>query len=234
MRILFAPAIVAVLLCAGCIVTTNTGPTQYDSRAFERQDAKQLRLELHMGAGDLRVGTGTSKLLQSYFTYNVESWKPEIRESRTGESADITISEPSGTHAHAGNVKYEWDLRLPEDVPLDLITHFGAGQARLDLGALTLQHVEVHMGVGQLQMDLRGSPKQSYNVDVHGGVGQATIWLPGSVGVYAEAHGGIGEISVHGLRKVGGHYENDAYDSAKTRVHVTVNGGIGQITLNGE
>jgi len=233
MRRKWIPLACGTLLLSGCVITTVTGPTQYDSRSFERQGAKELRLELHMGAGDLRVGTGTSKLMQTYFTYNVASWKPEVRESRNGTLADFVISEPEGTHSHSGNVKYDWDLRLAEDVPLDFTVHFGAGEAHLDLGALDLRNVTVHMGVGELQMDLRGTPKEDYNVEIHGGVGEATVWLPSNAGVYAEAHGGIGEISARGLRKVGSHYENDAYETAKVKVHVNVNGGVGQITLIG-
>lgn len=233
MRTLWIPPAAALLLSA-CTVTTTTGPTQYDSRSFDRNGATQLRLELHMGAGDLRVGTGTDRLMQAYFTYNVPSWKPEVHESHSGDSASIAIDQPSGVHGLSGNNKYEWDLRLAQDVPVDLIAHFGAGEAHLDLGGLMLRNVEVHMGVGELQMDLRGNPKQDYNVEVHGGVGQATIWLPSSAGVYAVAHGGIGEISARGLQKVGDHYENEAYSTAKTRIHVNVSGGIGQITLIGD
>jgi len=233
MRWQWVPLLGGTLLLSGCVITTGTGPTEYESRSFERQGAQQLQLELHMGAGDLRVGSGTSKLMQTYFTYNVAQWKPEIRDSRTGNLASIVISQPEGMSSPQ-NMKYEWDVRLAQDVPLDLTAHFGAGDAHLDLGSLDLRSVTVHMGVGELQMDLRGSPRQDYNVEVHGGVGEATIYLPTDAGVYADAHGGIGEISVRGLHQVGGHYENDAYDTAKVKVHVNVNGGIGQITLIGD
>jgi hypothetical protein len=228
------PLLAAATLLAGCVITTVTGPAQYESRSFDRQSVGHMRLELHMGAGDLRVGSGTSKLMQTYFTYNVPSWKPEIRQSGSPSQADFTISQPEGIQNLGGNNKYQWDVRLAQDVPLDLVVHFGAGQARLDLGALTLHDVEVHMGVGQLEMDLRGHPAKDYNVEIHGGIGQATVWLPSSAGVYAEAHGGIGEISTRGLHKTGGHYENDAYETAKVKVHVQITGGIGQITLIGD
>ena len=42
---------------------------------------------------------------------------------------------------------------------MDLKVHFGAGEARLDLGSLDLRSVAVDMGVGKLQMDLHvGQP----------------------------------------------------------------------------
>jgi len=116
-------------------------------------------------------------------------------------------------------------------VPVDLIAHFGVGESQMDLGSLDLRRVEVQMGVGELHMDLRGKPKHDYDVRIHGGVGEATIHLPHDVGVYASGRGGIGEIHTEGLRRQGDHWVNDAYNDAKVRIHVDVEGGIGEITL---
>jgi hypothetical protein len=51
------------------------------------------------------------------------------------------------------------------------------------------------------------------------------------VGVYATGRGGIGEIHTEGLRRQGDHWVNDAYDDAKVRIHLDVEGGIGEIRL---
>lgn len=223
------------LFLCGCVVSPeHAGPKRYDTRTFERGSVKELHLDLHMGAGDLSVGTGTSKLAQAYFTYDVPEWKPEIRYDPQGARADLSIRQPSQHGAHFGSTDYEWDLRLGQDVPLYLNANFGAGKAQLHLGSLALRDVQVHMGVGEIDVDLRGSPKNSYNVEIHGGVGEATVHLPGGVGVYAEASGGIGSIDVENLQKTGGHWVNDAYDHAAVRIHVTVEGGVGSIRLIGE
>jgi N-terminal domain of toast_rack, DUF2154 len=220
-----------LLLLTSCVaVREPTGPTQYDSRAIEPDNSELVRVTLHMGAGNLKVGTGTSKLAQAYFTYNVPGWKPIV----TYTPGDLTIRQPGESHPHFGNVKYEWDVRLSRQVPMNLEVHFGAGEAQLDLGPLDLRDVEVHMGVGQMRMDLRGNPTHDYNVQIHGGVGEATVKLPVKAGIYATATGGIGEIRVRGLRKMGDHWENDAYDTSKVKVRVDVKGGIGRIELIGD
>jgi predicted membrane protein len=224
-----------LLFLSGCIITTDrTGPMQYDTRSFERGTQEELHLDLNMGAGDLKVGTGTRKLAQVYFNYNVAEWKPEVREDRQGTRVNLTIRQPGHSRSHFGSTKYEWDLRLSEDVPLYLHANFGAGQAQLDLGSLPVRDVDVNMGVGQLNMDLRGNPKHDYNVRIHGGVGEATVHLPANAGVYAEASGGIGSIEARNLRKESGHWVNDAYEHASVRIHVTVEGGVGEIRLIGE
>ena len=117
-----------------------------------------------------------------------------------------------------GNAKYDWDLRLNNEIPIDLLLHFGAGKARLDLGSLNMRSIEVEMGVGEIEMDLRGTSKRDYSVRIRGGIGEATVYLPANVGVYAKAEGGLGEIKVRGLRRENQHWVNDWYDSAKPQV----------------
>jgi predicted membrane protein len=212
----------------------TSGPVQYDSAALEKDRSELVRVNLAMGAGSLKVGSGTQKLLQAYFTYNVPSFKPEVVYTPSGGTADLTVRQPSGNHAHFGNTKNEWDLRFNQDVPLEITTNFGAGDAQLDLGSLALRSVSVQMGVGQLQMDLRGNPKHDYAVDIHGGVGEATVRLPSNVGLYLEAAGGIGAVDVKGLRKENGHWVNDAYAQPGVKVRVDVHGGIGEIKVIAE
>jgi predicted membrane protein len=112
--------------------------------------------------------------------------------------------------------------------------NLGAGEAKLDLGSLSLRKIDVEMGVGEVRLDLRGTPKNDYNVRIRGGVGDATVLLPRDVGVYAEARGGIGDISAPGLRHDGERYYNDAYRKSPVTVRLDVQGGVGSIKLISE
>jgi len=224
----------AALCLSACVITTDArGPVQYESRSIDRDSSERVRVSLNMGAGDLKVSSGTEKLMQAYFNYNVPDLKPDVRYSTAAGVGELRVEQPS-RHTHIGNMKYEWDLRLSDRVPLDIHVNFGAGQAQLDLGSLDLQGLELDMGVGELQMDLRGNPKHDYNVHVNGGVGEATVRLPANVGIEARASGGIGDISVRGLRKQGSRWVNDAYDAPGVKIHVDVQGGIGSIRLIAE
>ena len=223
----------AVLSLAGCVVdTTRTGPLQYDSFHLDRDRSELVTVNLNMGAGELQVGTGTDKLLQAYFTYNVPSWKPLVKY----DPGALTIDQGKTGHVNfnPGPVKYQWDLRFGRDTPLDFGVNFGAGEAQLDLGSLNLRAVSIQMGVGSLKLDLRGRPQHDYNVHIQGGIGEAIVRLPANAGVFASANGGIGEIKTRGLQKEGDHWVNDAYPAAKVKVRVDVQGGIGSITLIGD
>jgi hypothetical protein len=224
----------AVLFLAGCDIDTGpAGPLQYDSIHLERDRAEVVKVNLNMGAGKMQVGSGTEKLLQAYFTYNAPPWKKPVIKYEAGV---LTIDQGKNQHGNfnAGPAKYEWDLRFGRETALDFDANFGAGEAQLDLGSLNLRGVSVQMGVGSLTLDLRGRPQHDYSVHIQGGIGEATVRLPAGAGVYANANGGIGEIKTRGLHKEGGHWENDAYATAKVRVRVDVQGGIGSITLIGD
>jgi len=223
---------IPLALClAGCVIETRTGALQHDSVSVARDASEFLRINLTMGAGNLRMSGGSTKFLDGDLTYNVEAWKPVVKYSTAAGHGNLDISQPGLHHGQAGDVKYEWNLRLADDIPLDLTVHFGAGDAHLDFGSLSLRTVEVEMGVGRLDMDLRGSPRRDYEVRVRGGIGEATIRLPHDAGVYAKAVGGIGSIHSTGLRQEGDHLVNDAYDHSKASIHLDIQGGIGAINL---
>jgi len=221
------------LCLAGCVINTSpTGPLQYDSFHLDRDRSELVKVNLNMGAGKLQVGSGTEKLLQAYFTYNIPTWKPIVKY----DAGMLTIDQGRTGHVNfnPGPMKYEWDLRFGRETPLDFGVNFGAGEAQLDLGSLNLRAVNVQIGVGSLNLDLRGRPQHDYNVHIQGGIGEAIVRLPAGAGVYANANGGIGEIKTRGLKKEGDHWENDAYATAKVKVRVDVQGGIGSITLIGD
>ena len=221
----------AVVLClAGCDARTASGPTEHESHSAKKDASKTLHTELRMGAGTLKVNGGASDWMQGDFAFNVPSWKPNIRYTTSGDRGDLTIEQP-GNHSSFGNSTNTWDLRLNNDAPTDLVVRLGAGEATLDLGAMSLRSLQVEMGAGELRLDLRGNPKRDYDVHVRGGAGEATVYVPQNVGVYAKASGGLGEINAQGLRSENGHWVNDAYEHAKVQIHLDIQGGVGQINL---
>jgi hypothetical protein len=219
---------VSMAMSAGCYIDERVGQTHTESRSVELDQSEEVRMELKMGAGEVTVKGGSPKLMEGEFTYNRPAMRPIVHYDASGFRGHLLVEQPGHTHGASNN---RWDLRLNDAKPLDLKVEFGAGEGRLDLGALNLRNVEVHMGVGELRLDLRGTPTKDYSVSVRGGVGEATIYLPRDVGIVADATGGIGGISARGLEKSGGRYTNSAYGHAKTTVRLDIRGGIGSINL---
>lgn len=217
----------------GCTIE-RAGPMQNESQAIDRDASESVRVNLDMSAGTLKLGGGTDKLAAADFHYNVPSWKPAVQYASAAGHGSLSIKQEGHVTSGIGDSNNEWDIRLNREVPLEIETHLGAGEAHLDLGGLTLRSLDVGMGAGKLDLDLRGSPKKSYEVRVEGGVGEASIHVPSSVGVEAEVMGGIGEVSAPGLHKDGNRYSNDAVASSKVIIHMNIQGGVGSIKLISE
>lgn len=213
---------------------TPEGPAQHESRSVDLDKSERIRAELKMPLGELEVRGGAQKLLDADFTYSGAAWKPDIRYRSAGAVGDLILEQRGPTSSIGNNTKNRWDLRFNDNLPLDLRVEFGAGEAQLNLGSLSLRRVNVEMGAGTLRLDLRGAPRQDYSVRIRGGVGEATVYLPKEIGISATASGGIGEISVTGLRKSGDRYVNDAYERAAVRIRLDIQGGVGSIKLIAE
>lgn len=228
----------AVVLLVGSACTLNVGDGPFDkagdmrreSKSFEKSGAELVQVDLEMGAGELKVKGGSSKLFEGDFAYNVPSFKPEVRYDSTGFRGRLLVKQ-GAAKVSPGDVENTWDLRFANDVPLDLRVRCGAGESGLELQEMMLRSIEVHMGAGKVEIHLPRKPDRSFDVKVHGGVGEAIIHYPSDAGIQAEAAGGLGEIEVDGLEKDGGKYINQLYGKARANIRMEVKGGIGAIRI---
>lgn len=225
-------AALTLTACSG-VINSPAGPEEHETRSVELDKSEQVRAELKIGAGELDVRGGSQKLMDGDFTYNVAAWKPDLRYTSSGGTGDLVLEQPGSTSS-TGNAKNHWDLHFNDKVPLDLKVGFGAGEARLNLGSLSLSGLNIEIGAGSLRLDLRGTPTKDYSVRIRGGVGEATVYLPKDAGITANVSGGLGEISATGLRKNGDLYVNDSSQTAKTRIRLDIQGGVGSIKLIAE
>jgi hypothetical protein len=209
----------------------HSGPVETESRSVQLGEAKSVHVEVHMGAGELKLGGGARELLDAEFSYRNPRWKPEVDYRVSSGQGHLTIRQPEGNLGSGGHARYSWDLRLKDSVPMDLEVHLGAGKTDLVLGSLALRKLDVHMGVGECIVDLTGDWKDDLRASIKGGIGKATVRLPEDVGVRVRAKGGIGEIRRGPLQRKGEFFVNDAYGKSPVTLDVNVEGGIGEINL---
>ena len=193
---------------------------------------RSVRVELSMGSGELHVTSGTSKLMEGKFAYNVADWKPVVDYRAGGTSTgELKLSQPNSSGNSFGNSVNNWDVKLNDELPLDITANLGAGEANLELGKMNLSRVELNIGAGEMNVDLRGEPKRDYTVQIRGGVGETIVQLPKDVGISATATKGIGDICIEGLENRDGVWVNPDRIGAPVTVRLDVKGGIGQIRL---
>jgi hypothetical protein len=231
-RLLLWAALAVSVVAASCTFDGEwpSGPLQTETRSVQLGDAKTVRAEIRMGAGEMTLGGGARDLLEAQFSYNVARWKPEVDYHVSGSRGLLTVRQPEHS-GPMGNRKYRWDLHFNNQVPLELSVELGAGKSTLELGTLTLSQLDVKMGVGETIVDLAGDWKNDLVAHIHGGVGKATVRLPRDVGVRVHAKGGIGQINAGELERKGDEYVNEAYGKSPVTLSVDVEGGIGEINL---
>ena len=210
----------------------QVGEMQRESRSIQAEDARSVRANLKMGAGELNLTGGADQLMEADFSYNVADWKPRVDYDVSGETGELDVRQGSGGGVNlGGDARNEWDIRLNDEVPADLVVQMGAGESDLDLDDLTLRGLDLEMGAGRTTIDLTGDYDRDLAASIQGGVGQATVQLPSEVGVRVEAQGGLGEINAEGLQKEGEAYVNDSYGDSEVTIDVDIQGGVGQINL---
>jgi hypothetical protein len=212
--------------------TPKVGKMQRESKSVDPKDAQSARAQLEMGAGELNLTGGADKLMEGDFSYNVSDWKPKVGYDVSGEKGELVVKQGSAQGAGlSGDARNEWDVRLNDELPTDLVVRLGAGESDLDLDSLTLTGLDLQMGAGKTTVDLTGDYARDFDASIEGGVGEATVMLPSGVGVKAKAQGGLGKINAEGLERVGDSYVNDAYGESDVTLNVKVQGGVGEINL---
>jgi hypothetical protein len=221
----------AGLLLTSCGSQARIGALQTESQSVELGDAKSVRVEIVMGAGNLDVTSGADKLMQANFTYNVAKLKPEVRYT----AGTLIVQQPkvSGLPVLQGITDYrnEWDLRLSDGVPMDLRVDLGAGASNLKLAGLSLTGLNVSLGAGEYMIDLSGDWPHDLDVSIDGGAADLTVRLPKDVGVRVEVDRGPAVIDASGLTQDGDVYTNVAYGVSNVTLHINMTAGIGRINL---
>jgi hypothetical protein len=248
-------AMVAVLLTtSACGGGVRVGKLQTESETVELGDAASVRVEIDMGAGELDVAGGAAELLEANFAYNVAELKPEVDYS----AGALTVRTPDvrtgiGSLRDADEYRYEWDLRLNDDVPMEMQVSVGAGRTNLKLGSLSLTRLDVAGGAGEISVDLSGSAsltrldiasgagaltvdltgtwQNDLEATIGGGVGERILILPRDTGVRVKVEVGVGEVDAAGLTKEGEYYTNDAYGQSEVTLYLEVAGGVGGTEL---
>jgi hypothetical protein len=226
--------LVGALLVAGCAPRVRVGALQNESQSVELGEAGPTRVDIVFGAGDLHVTGGADKLLEADFTYNVARLKPEVK-YRNGR---LSVRQPgtSGLPDLRGITSYrnEWDLRLYDDVPMDLNVNVGGGSGDLHLAGLSLTGLDVSLGAGDYTVDLSGEWARDLKVNIDVGAAILDLRLPSEVGVRVDIDSGPHTVDTRGLKRNGDAYTNDAYGHTDVTLRIDIDAGIGNINLEVE
>jgi len=192
--------------------------------------------------------------MEAEFTYNIDEWEPTVTYDVSDGSGRLIVRQPNSDRLPATtDLRYEWDLRFADDVPLDMRIECGAGSQDIDLAGLMVTDLDIKLGAGQAEINLGDNPQltradidigagdteislngdwdHDAEIDIQGGVGRISVRLPKDVGVRVEVTRGIGDTDASGLYRDNGAWVNEAYGDTDVTLEVTVQAGVGQIDL---
>ena len=130
-----------------------------------------------------------------------------------------------------GDQDWPWDLRIARDVPIDLDLSIAAGTVDVDLTGTQVRSLRVNGAFGSVSLTLPAG--RSMDVDIENAFGSLTLTVPEGVAVRVRSNTVLGSTDVPpGFARQGdGVYVSDNYDSATTRVEVSVDQVFGSVQI---
>lgn len=221
----------SLMALSGCN-SVVPGKTKDETILIEKDKAEKLDVELQLGIGEITVEKGAKDWIEGTAQYNIDKLAPKVKYDLRGKTGKISIDHKGSTNVRLGKIKNIWDIKLNEDIPMDLSIETGASDAEIDLQGLQLEKLTINTGVGDLNVNLGGDWKKGFETNIETGVGSTTVTLPSKVGVKLTTEKGIGTSNMEGLISKGeGVYVNEAYDKADVKIEVNSEIGLGDITF---
>lgn len=217
----------AVAVAAGCGSADPSEAQSWRTVSSSRQvlNEKALDVEVEYGAGRLVVTPADRPLLYEFQMRYDESRTTPVteydRERGTLRLGMRSRDRERGMRVNRVREESRADLHLSREVPMDLGLEFGAGEADIDLGGLSLRSLRVATGASDTHIRFR-APNRIPAEEVRLEAGAASFEVTGLGNTRAQRFafkGGVGET----VLDFGGAWDRNAT--------AEVSMGIGSLTL---
>lgn len=152
----------------------------------DAEGATTARVKLDMGVGTLRVGGGAASLMDAHFEFN-EGLDPRVEYSVHNGRGELRVNQPSFPKSLRAT-RNRWEVRLNDSIPMDLEVDNGAGEAKLDVSALSLTSFDFDNGAGESEVTLNGDQLRLAHVDAEVAAGRLELEMRGAYPVMREIH----------------------------------------------
>jgi predicted membrane protein len=197
-------------------------------RKVELGRAESTQVSVAIGIGQLNISGGAEGALDSRFDYEIPEWKPEVTYEVEKGLGRLAVRQPDSKVGANTDVRYDWNLKLRDKVPTDLVIQMGAGKIDLDMRRVSLRRLEVTVGVGEGRIDL-SNVTTDLTAKVEAGAGKLKLLLPSDVGVKVKTEG-IGHVEAPSLNESDEGWTNDAWGKSRVSISVYVS-GIGEVDI---
>lgn len=233
-------ALAATVAGAGCRAVKledtkygrSVGRVTDETATIAPQGASSMKADLTIGVGRLALRGAGSNALDARFTYQPLSWKPVVDYSVQDGVGTLHVRQPRSGASQLVAKHNDWDVSLPESMPIDLAVHFGVGTGTLDLTRLNVRSLDAEMGTGESTIDLSGARTSNVDGSIEVGVGAVTIRVPDDVGVAVTgSKDGVGDLVADGFTSQGDEMVNSQYGKSPVTIRLNVRRGVGEVRI---
>jgi hypothetical protein len=199
--------------------------------------ARQYKLNIGHGAGRLRIEAGAAQgeLVNGHFIggldYNL-SQKADVLKLKMKPPQDgwTQVALPWNWVRWHG---LDWLVKLSHEVPLSINVDVGANEVDLDLTYLHVVELQVNMGANATKISLPADAGYT-DVKIDGGVTSVRLYVPEGVAARIKLNNALTSNNINRSRfpRVDDVYQSPDYDTAANKVDITVDMGLGSLTIS--
>jgi hypothetical protein len=233
--LLIVVALVALLLGFYRPFTPTDRGSSHETYVQPVQGIENATLHVQVDNARLAISglEDSPNLFEAEVNYD-KGWTNVSREvSVKGNEAEVYLKSKimeRGMLPMRSGFQEEWTIKLNPAVATQLEVDSGVSQANLDLSGLKLKGLRVNAGIGGVDVAL--SAQGSYAALINGGVGSVTVSIPRDAEARIRVEKGIGSLDVDArFVHQDQYYASKGYDTAKNKIDVAIDGGVGAITV---
>ncbi len=222
----------ALILVGGWIIlNVFWKPDLSDDETFSvsLQSAKSVRYKFAHGAGQISISGGApmGQALKGSSAVGM-NYKSRL----DGDKLNVTVEAGPSLIPFIGPASGVWQYQLTQEVPVTLEIEAGASKLDINLRDVLATRIELNTGASSTELTL---PARGASIlDVEAGAASVNMRVPEATAARIRVKEGVTALNVDKTRfpeTDSGFYQSPDFDSAQDRAEITIEAGMGSITI---
>lgn len=229
--------ILILVILTGALFIFDSGlgfaATDESSIVQPLQGVTEADIALNPSVGSVIVKSNPSS--DNLIEGTIYLWKGETLQTNyrvVGEIGEYSLKSLGTNFTYPNSISSQagWDLKLIEDIPINLNLDLGVGEAVIDLSSMTIENFSISAAVGKVSLILPNEGIVSGNIE--NSIGSIVVTVPRDCELKLETEIGLTNIQVPpSFQRAGNGYTSPGYDSGDNRVTLSVNQAIGFVRV---
>lgn len=212
------------------VVFRKRGKLEEIALSIPLETAKRASITLEHGAGKLNISSGTSvsEILSGKFGSEINNTT-----KLNGDQIQVKLHPYPQFLSWFPGDGLNWDVKINKNVPISLKIESGASSADINLSDLKVTDLDIDTGASNLEISLPSGAGNTH-VEIDAGASSLLIHIPEKVAAKIALKTGVSSISINSNRfpLIGKYaYESPDYAAAENKIDMTINAGVGSITV---